>query len=80
MIEDEDSQIIETNFLSDVLGDVGVDEKQKKHWWLKIKGLVKKCVYERIVSKCEKLGDLIHNMVGRYMTVLSQREYDNSSK
>ena len=31
MIEDEDSQIIETNFLSDVLGDVGVDEKQKKH-------------------------------------------------
>ena len=67
--------------ISDVLGDVGVDETlPKKVDDEKIKGLVETIVYYVTVSECKKLWYLIHNVVGRNMTVLSQIGYYNVRK
>ena len=46
----------------------------------KVKVLVKKSVHEITVSECKQLCFLIHIVVGRNITVLSQTEYDNIRK
>ena len=38
-------------------------------------GLVEKGVYGKTVSECNKLWNIIHNVVGRNVTVLYQTEY-----
>ena len=46
----------------------------------KVKVLVEKRVYENTASECNKLRNLIHNVVGKNLAVLSQKEYDNVRK
>ena len=57
--------------LSDVIGDIGVDESPQKIDDEKIKGLAEKSVHERTVSECKKLWYLFHNVVGKYQIVMS---------
>ena len=55
--------------LSDVIGDIGVDESPQNIDDEKVKGLAEKSVHEITVSECKKLWYLFHNVVGKYHIV-----------
>ena len=75
MVKDKDKQLVGNNFISDVLGDIGVDKTPPKMCMMKKEITCRNnCVRKNIYCF------LVNNVVGRNLDVLSKTEYDNVRK